>query len=159
MRYQWQAPSGYLHLGRVSVQRHCDPRAHYRGQVTDRMCRHLNHDGHDIAVFEVVRVVVKHVRRELTRCGCGDVGIPSSLVRSEQIRGQASENPHALVACDDLSGNARSDDLALSSLCGIPPGGPTHLESLHVSAFGSRPFGVPNLTEANLESHFLVGII
>jgi hypothetical protein len=73
--------------------------------------------------------------------------------------GQASEDPHTRVARGDPAGSARSDDLALRAFCGIPPGGPPHLQSLYVPAFGPLAFGMPNLTEAELERHFLVSVI
>ena len=40
MCHQRQAPPGHLHLGRVSAQRHRDPRAHRRGRVTDQLRGH-----------------------------------------------------------------------------------------------------------------------
>jgi hypothetical protein len=75
-----------------------------------------------------------------------------SPVRKRAFTGRAAPR-------DDLAGSARSDDLALRAFCGIPPGGPAHLESLYVPAFGPLAFGMPSLTEANLERYFLVSVI
>ena len=97
-----------------------------------------------------MRISPRRVRRERDQ---------SWHVRSGQIRGQASKDPHTRVAHDNPAGSARSDDLALHAYCGIPPGGPAHLESLYVPAFAPLALGMPNLTEANLERHFLVSII
>ena len=155
MCHQRQAPPGHLHLGRVSAQRHRDPRPYRRGRVTNRLRRHLNHDGRDVTILEVVPAVVKQVRCEFSRGKCGAERVCTCPVRGEQIQGQASEDSHTRVARDDPAGSARSDDLALRALCGILPGGPTHLESLYVPAFGPLAFGMANLTEDNLESHFL----
>jgi hypothetical protein len=148
-----------VHLGSVSVQRHRDPRAHRRGRLTDRLRGHLDHDGRDVAVLEVVRAAVKQVRCEFSRGKCGAVRVNTCPVRSEQIRGQASEDPHTRVARGDPAGSTRSDDLALRALRGIPAGGPAHLQSLYVPPLGTLASGMPNLTEANLECHFLVSVI
>jgi len=129
------------------------------GRVTDQRRGHLHHDGRDVAVLEVVRAVVKQLRGEFPRGKCAaerDIACP---VRSEQIRGQAGEDPHTRVVRDDPAGSARSDDLALRTFCGIPPGGPAHLESLYVPAFGPLAFCMPDLTEADPERHFLASVI
>jgi hypothetical protein len=102
---------------------------------------------------------VKHLRCEFPRGKCGAERVNTCPVRSEQIRGQASEDPHTRVARDDPAGRARSDDLALRAFCGICPGGPAHLESLPVPAVGPLAFGMPGRTEADLERHFLVSVI
>lgn len=102
---------------------------------------------------------MKHVRCEFPRGKCGAERDRTCPVRSEQIRGQASEDPHPRVARDDPAGSARSDDLAPRACCGIAPGGPAHLQGLHGPAFGPLAFGMPGLTEADLERHFLVSVI
>ena len=56
---------------------------------------------------------MKHARREFPRRRCGAERVNTCPVRSEQIRGQASEDPRTRVARDDPAGGARSDDLAL----------------------------------------------
>src|SRR5580704_15310949 len=148
-----------VHLGSVSVQRHRDPRVHRRGSLTDRLRGHLDHDGRDVAVLEVVRAAVKQVRCEFSRGKCGAVRVDTCPVRSEQIRGQASEDPHTRLARDGPAGSARADGLAPRACRGILPGGPAHLESLPAPAFGPLAFGLPRLTEADLERHFLVRVI
>jgi len=71
-----------------------------------------------------IHAVVKQVRCEFPRGKCGAERVNTCLVRSEQIRGQASEDPHTSVARDDPAGRARSDDPAVRAFGGVPPGGP-----------------------------------